>query len=245
VIELDLDHLTTAGRARLAELVGVDSPSYGQERRIDRAFALVADAAAGWQTAPDAKQQAELHREIARLYGNEAPAWRDRLGFPTELSAAELTGQVRRGAEHVLAMLPDPLNRKGRWKAAGAMAGALGCIAAATLLSPAAIASLPIWSALGAAVAAVVPGGDRAAHAEAAERPGGVDLAGAVRAAALFALLLELQGRGEAAISRILDATLGDEDVADAVLDDARAVSRWLDEVRHRYDVALIGEARA
>ena len=72
----------------------------------------------------------------------------------------------------------------------------------------------------------------------------GTDSAGrgnALRAAALFALLLELQGRDEVAITRILDQAIAEDDATDVdALDGAR---RWLDDVRHRLDLALAKEA--
>ena len=60
-------------------------------------------------------------------------------------------------------------------------------------------------------------------------------------AAALFAVLLEIQGRGEEAITRILDVVAND-DIPE--MSDPAAVSRWLDSVRHRFDLALAREAK-
>ena len=125
---------------------------------------------------------------------------------------------------------------------AGAAAGALGCLTAATLLAPVAIAALPAWTVLGAAVGAVI----RASVPDRSDDGGRPDEAGpddAVRSAALFALLLELQGRGEAAITRILDQVVGDQD--DIALGDEPAARRWLDGLRHRLDLALAAEGGA
>ena len=58
----------------------------------------------------------------------------------------------------------------------------------------------------------------------------------------LFALLLDLQGRDETEISRVLDRTLPVDDRQDGVLDHATCAG-WLEEVRHRYDVALASGA--
>ena len=56
-------------------------------------------------------------------------------------------------------------------------------------------------------------------------------------AAALFAVLLELQGRDEATISRVLDRTFeGGGEVP------AAQVRAFLDEIRHRLDLALAAE---
>jgi hypothetical protein len=57
----------------------------------------------------------------------------------------------------------------------------------------------------------------------------------------LFALLLELQGRDEGTITRILDR------VIDQSHDDpgtsAESARRWLDDLRHRLDMALARES--
>jgi hypothetical protein len=59
-----------------------------------------------------------------------------------------------------------------------------------------------------------------------------------VRAAALFALVLELQGRGEAQIASIIDSAIDERAAAEPIGtgEDTRA---WLDGVRHRLDMAL------
>ncbi len=68
--------------------------------------------------------------------------------------------------------------------------------------------------------------------------------ADALRAATLFALLLESQGRGESEITRILDVSIPDESPEDSPEPDTPQAARaWLDDVRHRFDLALAGEA--
>ncbi|MHC4130287.1 MAG: hypothetical protein ACYSUA_19420, partial [Planctomycetota bacterium] len=129
-----------------------------------------------------------------------------------------------------------------RWIAAGAAAGALGCVAAAAFAAPAVIGALPVWSALGAAVAAVIRATKTVTKApDTADEPIPSGRGDAVRAAALFALLLELQGREEAAITRILDATVGDDEPPE--METTAAARGWLDGLRHRLDLALAGEA--
>jgi hypothetical protein len=115
-------------------------------------------------------------------------------------------------------------------------------VAAAALAAPAVIAALPVWTGLGAAVAAVIratksvsPNQDSAEEAQPAGR------GDAVRAAALFALLLELQGRDEASIARVLDETVGEQEPPD--METTAAAESWLDGLRHRLDLALAGEA--
>lgn len=120
---------------------------------------------------------------------------------------------------------------------AGAAAGALGCVAAATFLAPVAIAALPTWAAIGAALGLVIqpkPGSDGSANAA----PD--DLGDAVRAAALFALLLELQGWDETTITSILEDTVDDD--GSTPLADASAVASWLNHLRHRFDLAVSRE---
>jgi len=245
VLELDLDHLTETSQVKLAELVGAAAPDGGSARRIEQAFELIVSGVGTWDDAPSAEEQTDLHRRIARLYRPEEHTWRTLLHLPGELKASDLAGQVRHSATRVAGLLPDRLKRSPKWLAAGALSGALGCVTAAMLLSPAAIGALPLWSAIGAAIAAVAqPGGKRSAADEASDEEFRTSVADAVRSAALFALLLELQGRQEAAISRVLDRTLGDDEGDDASLAGPDACARWLDEIRHRLDMALAAEER-
>ncbi|MHC4493449.1 MAG: hypothetical protein ACYTDU_17715, partial [Planctomycetota bacterium] len=204
---------------------------------IEEAFDVIAGRAAGWSGAPDDREQAELHRAVAQLYRAEHAGWRTLLGAPHEL-AGDVAETLRGGAERMVGLLPPRLKTSSRWLAAGAVAGALGCVAAATLVTPVAISALPVWSGLGAGLAAairVATGGREKLSGDDATAPGE-----AVRAATLFALVLELQGRGEAAITRILDKTAAaeqEEEIAD--------VRSFLDGVRHRLDLALGEEASA
>lgn len=241
VLELDLDHLTDASVGGLGRLVGVTGATTTAPRRIEPAFELIADHVDQWPGAPDAKQQARLHEEIALLYRRELPSWKALLRVPAELKG-DLTAPLRSGAESVVALLPQRLRVRPRWLASGAAAGALGCVAASALLSPVAIGALPIWAALGAAVAGVAGTyGPKKAAAPAEDPPALSGRGDAVRAAALFALLLELQGRDEAAITRILDQVICDDDDLDAAT--AEQVGAWLDGLRHHLDLALASEA--
>ena len=113
------------------------------------------------------------------------------------------------------------------------------------LISPVAIGALPLWSAIGAAVAAAVQPGGGGAKIAGESEPG--DWSDAVRAATLFALLLELQGRDETTISRVLEGAIEEDDaLGDGERPEgrARACAEWLDDVRHRFDLALAREAR-
>ncbi|MFO1145708.1 MAG: hypothetical protein U1E33_03705 [Rhodospirillales bacterium] len=141
-------------------------------------------------------------------------------------------------------LLPVRLRLDPRWLAAGAAGGALACVAAAGLVAPVAIASLPAWAGLGAALTALLPkrsGTKQTPDADAARASGSPDFGPAVDAAALFAMLLELQGRNEALIGRVLDAAVGTE-VHPAPLADAQAVRHRLDALRARFAAALAAE---
>jgi hypothetical protein len=242
VIELDLDHLTDTSISGLAELVGADPDAPPAARRIESAFDLIVDHLDRWKGDPDDSQRAALHEAVAALYRSELSSWQTTLGATARNLKDDLAGGLRSGAEGVVRLLPQRLKTDARWIAAGAVAGALGCVAAAALAAPVVIGSLPVWSVLGAAVAAVV----RATTSVAKDQETGDETlpsgrGDAVRAAALFALLLELQGRDEASITRVLDAAVGEAETPE--IDTVAAARNWLDEVRHRLDLALAGGA--
>ena len=66
------------------------------------------------------------------------------------------------------------------------------------------------------------------------------ELAEAVAGAALFVLVLELQGRGETAITRLIDQVAGADEPP--VMVDAESAQVWLDALRHRLEQALVLE---
>jgi hypothetical protein len=241
VMELDLDHLTDASVSGLAELVGAGHGEAPAARRIESAFDLIVDHVDRWKGDPEDKERAKLHEAIAALYRTELASWQTALGATAERLKEDLASGLRSGAEGVVRVLPQRLKADARWIAAGAAAGALGCVAAAALAAPAVIGALPVWSALGAAVAAVIRATTSVSKAQdTADQPPPSGRGDAVRAAALFALLLELQGRDEAAITRILDATVGDDEPPE--IETTREARGWLDGLRHRLDLALAGE---
>ncbi len=238
VLEIDLDRLTWAGRDRLARWLGGEPAAEVGGPPIERAFALIVERAARWSGPPNDAERAELHRAIARLYGSQSGRWRALLRLP-EGEIAIAGEQLRESAARVSALLPPRLKGSRRWLAAGALAGALGCVAAATLLAPAAIVALPAWAGLGAALAAVLPR-TGAVDAPAAEDG---DLGGAVAAAALFALVLHVQGRDEATITAILDETLPEADPPP--MHEAGAVRTWLGGLADRLAVVLASRREA
>ncbi|MHC4107518.1 MAG: DUF2868 domain-containing protein, partial [Planctomycetota bacterium] len=225
VIELDLDHLTDASLAKLADLVGVEEGAAPPQRHLEEAGDLIVDCVERWsaeRAAPPTAEQAELHRAIARLYRDQPPTWRQLLAAPAELGT-DFREHLQSGADRVVSLLPKRMRTNPRWLLAGATAGALGCVAAATLIAPAAITALPLWAALGSALAAVIglpesmPGEVAADHA--------TEVTDAVRAAALFAVLLELQGQDEATITKVLARVADDGKQEIATPEAAR---KWL-----------------
>ncbi len=236
VIEVDLDHLTDASRARLASLLGAGASTATPPRRIEAAFNLIIDHVRRWPGRPGVPEQAELQRAIAKLYQGSGQSWREVLRINLEDGVPKME-QLRSGADGMVGLLPARLRLNPRWLAAGALAGALGCVAAATVVSPLAIAALPAWAGLGAAVSALIrPAG--AGDPSAADT--GIDLTEAVNGAALFAAVLQLQGLDETAITRVIDRMAGEDDPpAFHGVDDARA---WLDMLRDRFDRALTDE---
>jgi hypothetical protein len=169
------------------------------------------------------------------------------LRLPTSLASlkpAEFPAALRSSAERFTSLLPARLRASPKWLAAGATTGALGCLAAAALLSPVAISALPIWSLLGAAVAAVAQPAGNSDSSNSANTGAPPQRDQIVRSAALFAILLEMQGRDEAVITRVLDRAIPD-DLADPSIASAGHVRHWLDDLRHRFDVALAQETAA
>jgi hypothetical protein len=245
VLEVDLDHATEGSLGRLATLVGA---APGDEAgalppppasRIGDAFAEIRAAAEAGELSGDHAQLAEAHRRVAKLYQDESEGWRARLRLPEQLPE-DVGAFVRDGARGLVDRLPGTLRRSPKWLAAGALAGACGCVAAATLVAPIAISALPAWSALGAGIAGALQLGHaaRPRDDDGADEAADTTTADALRAVTLFALLLDLQGRDEAAISAALAETLDEEALAPPP-DDAAKATAWLDEVRHRYGMAL------
>jgi len=241
VVEVDLDHLTDRTASKLAAAVGGERDATPERRRLESAFEQIVEHARKWSDPPSTAEQAELHRAIARLH-RESKAWRKWLAPPGGLK--DLAGGLKRSADRVKTLLPARLRASPRWLAGGALAGALGCVAAATLVFPGAVAALPVWSAVGAAVGGVLqPKGKGRKNGEGESgATDATDFDQAIRAATLLALLLEVQGHDEAAIGRVLDRALPAE--SDAIIGSVEAVPSFLSEVRHRADLALQEEAR-
>jgi hypothetical protein len=237
IAEVDLDHLTDASRAKLASLVHGANSAGPPARHLEEACALIVEHSGKWSDFPTPPQQAGLHQAIAALYRHEQAPWRALLRAPTTLGS-NLAASLRPSAERVVGLLPPRLRHSRTWVLAGAAAGVFGGLAAALLVTPTAIGALPLWTAVGAAIAGLVHH-DATQRNDNASPPESMDYGDAVRAAALFSLLLELQGRQEAEITRLLERTVAEEEVK---LDSTDAARRWLNELRHRFDVALAKE---
>ncbi|MDZ4831605.1 MAG: DUF2868 domain-containing protein [Phycisphaerae bacterium] len=249
VIEIDLQHVTAHSSAMLAARIGPsESPSArAVASRLDDAFILIASHARDRACAATPEARARLLQSIAALYRSESTLLARWLGTHMPLGATNLHEQLRHAAVRVSSVLPARLGLDPRWLAAGAVAGALGCIAVATVVTPAALGMLPVWSGVGAAVSAGLRATTAATPRTTKHTPDAssdeLERGETVRAAALFALVLELQGRDESAITRILDRTF--IAATDRELSDPAAVATWLAGVRHRAHQAIAQEGGA
>lgn len=237
VIEVDLDNMTDASISKLGAFAGEPGEDHDRSNRLGRAFSIIRTSVESWQEPPNAEAQAELHRRIARLYRHGDGGWQ-KMFDARSIASGDLVGRLRTGAGLLVGVLPGRLTADPRWLTAGAAAGALGCVAAATLAVPGAIAGLPLWAGFGAALAEVVRG---ALPTGAPEDRVVLDVADTVRAAVLFALVLDAQGHDETAITRMIDDAIGDEE--QAVLETESQVAEWLDRVHMRYREAERREA--
>ena len=235
VLAVDLDHLTTISREQLGKALGLantgpDPFGATQSDALATAFKLIVQHSQNWHSYPDETAQHALHRAISKLFN--AQEARQRLHLPSaEALRLDAQGELQRSAERFKNFLPLRLQNQPRWLVAGALAGALGCATLATLTNPAVLAALPLWSLLGGALAAL---GINWTPATAPTQQ--LDFFEPVSAAALFALVLSLQGREETAITHILDQTL---DTSTPELPDAQAVQAWLTTVEARLEQAL------
>ncbi|WP_166805003.1 DUF2868 domain-containing protein [Nitrosococcus wardiae] len=240
VMEVDLDHLTDVSRTKLAKRLGIKPSTLVTQRRVEKAFAVILEHLNHWTQEPNASEQAELHRQIAQLYRGERQSWQALLQTKAQEGGNQVA-QLQTSASRMMDLLPDRLRRSSKWLAAGALTGAMGCVAASTLVTPAAIAALPAWVGLGAAIsAALQPLMPKRENVIAPER---IDLTEAVNSAALFAIVLELQGRDEATITRIIDQ-VAIENEPPPIANPA-AARTWLDTLRQRLDLALARERGA
>lgn len=210
VHEIDLERLTAATRGSLASLVdGGQDARPATAPRFERGLALIAEHAARWPIPPTDEDRLALHRDLVRLHEGGPRRWWPSGEMP---DAAAIAERVRSAGASWQALLPPSLRLRPRWILAGGAAGAFGCLAAAALLFPPAIAALPAWSGLGALAGAGFGtfGGARGTARPEASADDRFD--DAIRAATLAALVDAMQGVGEARIARILERSLPAED---------------------------------
>ena len=120
--------------------------------------------------------------------------------------------------------------------AVGGAVGALACLATAGTVAPAVIAALPVWLATGAASGAglsALGGKDEPAPVDL--RPEAEARGEAIMGAALHAVILTFQGRGERYIQEIIEAVFT-EDPPD--LPDAESATNALSQWRSRIVIA-------
>lgn len=242
IAEVDLDHLTSASRTALRRAIEAGEGAVSASMpRLEEAFAEIAASVESWRTSdrtprlPTIEQEAELHRRIAQRLGSrrmlDAPAF--------ELSAGDALGSIRQAASRVEALLPASLRIRPAWLGAGAVAGALGCLAAATFATPLAISALPMWAAVGGGLGGLLSTW-RSRGAGPIDEPS-LDFGPAVAAAAMQAVLLAHQGLGEDRIGAAIAAAFRPEEpprIASAA--EARA---WLATVSSRLAAAQTTEA--
>ena len=233
-VEIDLDHLTAASRTALREAIErptVTTPFAAP--RLDEAFAEIVAAAETWLApdrtprSPTAEEEAELHRRIASRLGARG---RRLDGARFEFSAHDAIGSIRQAASRVERLLPASLRLSPRWLGAGAVAGALGCLAAATFATPLAISALPIWALVGGGLGGLLSTWRTRGASPVPSTT--VDLGPAVAAAAMQAVLLVHQGLGEDRIGAALAAAF--EPQEPPALRSARDVRAWLEVVSAR-----------
>jgi len=240
ILELDLDHYSPACAQNLAAVLDVNEQNAKPVSHLAEAFECIADHVARHGHTPDLADQAVLHRTIAQLYEHRRiQHWKDHFGsLGSSLNqSTNIKGQMQASAERIATLLPKRLRDSRTWLLSGACTGVLGCLAVGTLATPVAFASLPMWSAIGAAFGALMQS-YRTQFTD--ETPGAASpqFDETVQSAALFAMLLELQGRSETAITQVLDRAIPDEHEP-AQLHTSEAVRAWLNTVKQRFETAV------
>lgn len=253
ILELDLDHLTSASLARLqrAVLHGQDAAALNDhpESCLRRALACIHQRAKKWPSTGVAPDEFErLMREMATLYreGGRLKSWLQSLapeGMPSLQRVEDVQDMMAGAGKRLQTWLPPDWRASSRWALAGALTGVVGCVSAAALLSPVVIGALPMWSLIGGAIGAIsqlqLPRSSITDSAAGSERT--INRSDAIRSAGLYAIILELQPRDQVVINRILERISHHlPDLADAP--DGEAIRRWLDELAISFQSALRAE---
>lgn len=217
VVELDLDHLTAETRARLAEVVtGKGRPELPEDQgrmvTLDAAFAEIAVHSRNWHGVPDQKELLALQRAVSSCAGADS---QDRLiGIPDLTTIASDPAQaLDQAAKRMKDLLPNDLKNSAKWCAVGATVGTLACLVTAGSVAPVVLSALPAWLATGAFSGGVL--GLLQKDSEGTSEPDEKEVASLrgeiIAAAALHAILLSMQGRGERAIQETLEKTFLEE----------------------------------
>lgn len=216
-VELDLDHLTAETRARLAELVtGKGRPELPEDQgrmvTLDAAFAEIAVHARNWHGVPNQKELLALQRAVSSCAGADSE---DRLmGIPDLTTiAADPTAALDLAANRMKAFLPTGLRDSARWCAVGATVGTLACLVTAGSVAPVVLGALPAWLATGAFSGGVLGllKTDSAENIETDQKTVASLRGEVIASAAMHAILLAMQGRGERAIQETLEQTFLEE----------------------------------
>lgn len=216
-VELDLDHLTAETRARLAEVVtGKGRPELPEDQgrmvTLDAAFAEIAVHARNWHGAPNQKELLALQRAVASCAGADSE---DRLvGIPDLTTiAADPMAALDQAANRMKAFLPTDLRDSARWCAVGATVGTLACLVTAGSIAPVVLGALPAWLATGAFSGGVLGllKTNSAEDTEMDQKTVASIRGEVIAAAAMHAILLAMQGRGERAIQETLEQTFLEE----------------------------------
>ena len=216
-VELDLDHLTAETRARLAEIVtGKGRPELPEDQgrmvTLDAAFAEIAVHARNWHGVPNQKELLALQRAVSSCAGADS---QDRLmGIPDLTTiAADPAAALDQAANRMKAFLPTELRDSARWCAVGATVGTLACLVTAGSVAPVVLSALPAWLATGAFSGGVLGllKTDSAESIETDQKTVASLRGEVIAAAAMQAILLAMQGRGERAIQETLEQTFLEE----------------------------------
>lgn len=216
-VELDLDHLTAETRARLAELVtGKGRPELPEDQgrmvTLDAAFAEIAVHARNWHGVPNQKELLALQRAVSSCAGADAE---DRLMGVPDLTtiAADPAAALDQAANRMKAFLPTELRESARWCAVGATVGTLACLVTAGSVAPVVLSALPAWLATGAFSGGVLGllKTDSTESLETDQKTVASLRGEVIAAAAMQAILLAMQGRGERAIQETLEQTFLEE----------------------------------
>ncbi len=239
VLDVDLEHLTDISRARLLSILMPEKSARQKppESHLRRAFGLIERHAGEWSNAPTTLEQTELQKEVAALYEKRSRQWRQR--FWGENSGDDLAERLKQSSQGLLDSLPLRLRRNPRWYAAGALAGAVGCVAATAAISSAAIATLPMWAGLGAAVTAFIDVNQKNENErnDSNDNEPAIEFSRAIHSAVLFALVLELQGHREVEISELIDRILPEQEPP--LFADRDEAKSWCRDVFRRYQQAV------